>query len=100
MAVLVVYGALMLVGGLAGWRAGSRASLIAGVGSGAALFGAAIVARSHLAAGLWAGAAIALLLCATFGARLMKTRKVMPAGALLAVSVAAFLLLAAAIARA
>jgi uncharacterized membrane protein (UPF0136 family) len=98
--VLWVYGGLMLAGGLMGWRAGSRASLVAGVGSGAALMGTALLARTHLTAGLWLGVAIAVLLCATFSARLLKTRKVMPAGALLALSLVALLLLAGAVARA
>ena len=92
--VLLVYALLMIAGGLMGARAGSRPSLIAGVGSGMFLLVAWWVARTNPRAGLGAGAAIAAVLAVVFAMRLAKTRKAMPSGALLALSVLAALLLA------
>ena len=97
--VLWVYGVLMLVGGLMGARAGSRASLVAGTASGGVLLIAWFVARSNPAAGLWTGSAISLLLCLTFAIRVRKTGRLMPAGALLAVSLLACALLIASATR-
>ena len=74
--------------------AGSSASLIAGGTSGVLLLVAWVVTRTHLTVGLWAGAAISLLLCVSFVMRLAKTGKFMPAGGLLIVSVLALVLLA------
>ena len=92
--VLLVYAALMILGGLMGHRAGSKVSLYAGVGSGVVLLGVWFVTRSQLGVGLWIGAVVTLLLCISFGMRLAKTGKLMPAGGLLAISVVALLLLA------
>jgi uncharacterized membrane protein (UPF0136 family) len=91
--VLIVYGVLMLVGGFMGHRAGSRASLIAGSISGVALLLAAFVSTTNAPAGLWAGAAISLVLAVVFARRTAVTRKLMPSGMLLAVSVVALALL-------
>ncbi len=91
--VLIVYALLILAGGLMGARAGSKASVIAGTTSGAVLLLALVVSWFHLAAGLWIGAAVSLLLSVTFGSRLAKTGKFMPSGMLLAVSVVALLVL-------
>ncbi len=90
---LLVYGILMILGGLLGARAGSRVSLTAGAGSGLLLLGAWLLTRFSVSAGLWMGALLALLLSATFGVRAKRTGKFMPAGMLLAVSVAALVLL-------
>jgi uncharacterized membrane protein (UPF0136 family) len=91
--VLLIYAVLMVVGGAMGMRAGSKASLIAGGSSGVLLLIAWGVTFVNLAAGLWAGAVIALLLTATFAGRLAKTRKFMPSGMLLAVSLIATIML-------
>ncbi len=91
--VLLVFGVLMVLGGLMGHRAGSKASLISGSLSGLVLLGAWFVSRDHMAAGLWIGVGVSALLSAVFGMRLAKTGKVMPAGGLLAVSVVALGLL-------
>lgn len=91
--VLLLYAVLMVVGGAMGMRAGSRASLIAGASSGGLLLIAWGVTFVDMAIGLWAGAAIAFLLTATFARRLAKTRKAMPSGMLLAVSLLATILL-------
>jgi len=90
---LLVYGVLMILGGVMGMRAGSKVSLYAGAGSGVLLLVAWYVTGIQLAAGLWIGAAISLLLCASFAMRLKKTGKFMPSGMLLAVSVVALVLL-------
>lgn len=87
--VLLVYALLMLAGGLMGWRAGSRPSLIAGGVSGILLLAALYVARNDLRLGLIAGAVIAALLAAVFAMRLAKTKKAMPSGALLLLSLIA-----------
>ena len=79
--VLLAYAVLMVLGGVMGKRAGSKASLIAGVGSGVLLLVAWFVSMHHPVPGLVMGAVIAALLSATFGRRLAATRKLMPAGA-------------------
>jgi uncharacterized membrane protein (UPF0136 family) len=94
--VLLVYGAFMILGGVMGARKGSRVSLYAGAGSGLLLLVAWFVTRTHLAAGLWLGVAVAALLCGVTGVRLARSGKFMPAGMLLAVSVVALVALLAA----
>ena len=92
--VLLVYAALMLVGGFMGYsKAGSKASLIAGAASAAVLAVAWLWARSSIA-GLWLGAAVAAALCIVFAMRLKKTGKMMPSGMMLGVSVLALAALA------
>ena len=91
--VLLVYGILMLLGGFMGYRAGSSASLIAGSTSGVLLLVAWLITWSQMALGLWIGVVIAGLLSATFAIRLVKTKKVMPAGGLMAISLLALVLL-------
>ena len=91
--VLLVYGLLILFGGWMGFRAGSKASLIAGTSSGALLLIALLITYSDLRLGLWIGAAVSLLLCVMMAQRLAKTRKFMPAGMTLLVSVVTFVLL-------
>jgi uncharacterized membrane protein (UPF0136 family) len=91
--VLLVYGLLMLAGGVMGFRAGSKASLYAGGGSGVVLLAAWALTFRSPALGLWIGMLISLLLCVVTGGRLAATRKIMPAGMLLLASVVAFVLL-------
>lgn len=91
---LLVYAALMLVGGLVGYaRAGSRPSLISGSLGAALLVGAWYVGRSDLALGAWIGAGVTALLIVAFAVRLGKTRKFMPSGMLLVLSAVALGLL-------
>ena len=70
-----------------------RASLIAGGSSAVLLLVAWGVTRIHLTAGLWMGVVVTVLLCGSFAGRLAKTRKAMPAGALLGISLLVLVLL-------
>jgi len=80
--VVWIYMALLLAGGIAGFvKAGSRASLIASVGSAIPLV--------LTAAGILPFLAVPVVLAAlvvVFGIRLAKTGKFMPSGMLLAVT--------------
>ena len=88
--VLLVYALLMMLGGWMGHKmAKSKASLIAGIASGALLLVALGLSFGNLAAGRWAGVAISIILSVMFFARVRKTKKIMPSGMLLVVSVAA-----------
>jgi len=92
--VLAVYAVFMLAGGVIGFRkAGSKASLISGVGSAVVLLAACVMVGSNPVAGFWLGAITSLLLCVAFALRLAKTGKFMPSGALLLVSLIALILL-------
>jgi len=91
--LLLIYGVLMLIGGYMGSRAGSKASLIAGGGSAVVLIGAWLLTFVHRGAGLWLGTLVTLLLCVTLGRRLAVTRKFMPAGMLLGISLIVLALL-------
>ncbi len=93
--VLLVYALLMLVGGVIGYRAaGSRASLIAGAVSSAALLAAWAWSRSNPAVGFLAAAVVALALAGVFSLRLVKTGHFMPSGALLLLSIVALMVFA------
>jgi uncharacterized membrane protein (UPF0136 family) len=89
---ILVYAGLMLAGGVIGYQvSGSKASLMAGATSAVLLavaFGIAWRGATP-AAGLWIASALALLLSVVFVIRLAKTRKFMPAGMLMALSLAA-----------
>ena len=91
--VLLAYAILMLGGGLMGYRAGSRPSLVAGLASGVLLLAAWQLSRTWYEVGLGLGALLALALSVVFGMRLAKTRKLMPSGMLLAVSLIALAVL-------
>jgi uncharacterized membrane protein (UPF0136 family) len=85
-ASLSLYGLLVFVGGIIGYvKAKSRASLISGVGS-AVLLGIAssLVQSGNIRAGAIMGALIALALIGRFFPAFMKTKKVMPAGMVVA----------------
>jgi len=86
-ALLFVYGALVLVGGLIGYlKAKSRASLIAGIISSALLdLAAGLVATGSVRWGAGLGAVTALALIARFLPALLRTKKLMPAGVVVAV---------------
>ena len=85
--VLIAYGALIGLGGvLAFARAKSRPSLVVGVFAGGLLiiFGAVTWMGIHGAS--YVGLAMTLLLCALFGLRYRRTKKVRPAGVMFVVS--------------
>ena len=93
--VLLAYAALMLVGGAIGFaKAGSRPSLVAGSTSAVLLLVLWRLAATSPRVAYGSGAALALVLAATFGVRLARTKKAMPSGALLAASLLAAALLA------
>jgi len=85
--VLLAFAVILLIGGVFGYRAGSKVSLIMGAGSGLLLLVAWFVTRTHMSLGLWIGVGVSLLLVVSFGMRVLKTGRFMPAGALLTVSV-------------
>lgn len=88
--LILIFAAVMLAGGVMGYKtAGSRASLISGTASAVLLVGAFFVARSDPAQGLLLAAGISAILAVVFAIRAVKTRKFMPAGMLLLLSILA-----------
>lgn len=90
--MFVIFGtylALLVVGGLMGYlKAGSKVSLVS------SLVAAAVIALCVFALGrngLYAAVAVQVLLIAVFAARLAKTKKFMPAGLMIVVTVAALI---------
>lgn len=91
--ILLVYGVLVLGGGLMGWvKARSTPSLVAGLAFGAALIVDAFLfnAQPYIAAVL----ALVLpgLLAAIMGVRFAKSKKFMPAGVIAVLSLVALVL--------
>lgn len=88
--ILIVYLVLLLVGGLMGFlKAGSRVSLITSVVFAAAL---AFCIWGGLAKGLTIAMILQGMLAVVFAIRLKKTRKFMPSGLMLVVTVLALIL--------
>jgi uncharacterized membrane protein (UPF0136 family) len=88
--VLVLYALLMLGGGIGAYMAPtirSTSSLIAGVAAGVVLLGSVALARSHPRAGYGIAAAATLALAIFWLWRYMQTQRVMPAMAMLGLSV-------------
>lgn len=86
----IAYGIVALVGGIIGYaKAKSKVSLISGGTSGILLIVGGIVALGGQTWGLVLAAAIAAGLIVTFIVRLIKTKKMMPAGAMIILGVAA-----------
>lgn len=92
--VILVFAVLMLVGGVMGARAGSKASLRAGSVSAAMLLVALWLSFGNAKLGYGAAAAIGAVLAIVFGKRLAATGKMMPSGMLLGVSLIAAVFLA------
>eukprot|EP00898_Chlorokybus_atmophyticus_P002032 jgi/Chlat1/282/Chrsp1S03169 len=90
--VTTAYGALVTGGGIFAYlRSGSKGSLISSLTSGA-LLGAAVYLQSNpdtAQKGTALAFGVALLLASVFGIRLLATKKPVPAGPLLALSLAA-----------
>ncbi|MEW4569565.1 TMEM14 family protein [Tautonia sp. JC769] len=79
--VLLIYGVLLILGGVMGASAGSKVSLIAGGAFGVlAVVAAAITAYGASRAGLILGGIVALLVMGSMAQRFMETKKFMPAG--------------------
>ena len=90
----LVYGALVFAGGWVGYKkAGSRPSLISSSLSAAVLLIAAVLSLSGLSAGNMVAMVVALVLLVFFGYRLAKGGKFMPAGLMVAVSLATLVVL-------
>ena len=92
--VFVIYGILMLAGGIFGFmKAGSKASLVTGIISGISILaGVWFLMQGQYDAGRAVIAFTSFALTGIFGLRLYHTRKMMPSGMLLVLSViAAFL---------
>ncbi|MBX9686554.1 MAG: TMEM14 family protein [Candidatus Obscuribacterales bacterium] len=81
---LLIYGTLVSIGGIMGFlKAKSKASLIAGVVSGALLVTAYSVSCRNPQNGFLFGLVITTILTSVFAKRLVKTRSFMPSGLLL-----------------
>jgi uncharacterized membrane protein (UPF0136 family) len=77
----IVFGVLTIAGGIVGYvKAGSVASIIAGVITGVLLLVAAFLLPEHRAVGLATAFIISFLLAAQFIPKFLRTGKVMPAG--------------------
>lgn len=84
----LIYGILSIVGGIIGYKqAGSKVSLISGIVTGVLLLIGAAMMRSGNAAGQGLAIAVSLLLVIVFIVRLVKTRKFMPAGLMVAAGI-------------
>lgn len=83
-----IYAALSIVGGILGYqKAGSKPSLISGVITGILLLIAGVGLVQAQLWGLWLAIAVTLLLVIVFIYRLLKTRRFMPAGLMVAVGI-------------
>ena len=89
----VIYGVLMLLGGIFGFvKAGSKASLMMGIISGVLIFAGVALLGSAYTTGRAVITFTSFILSGVFGIRFFRTRKFMPSGMLLVLSlVASFL---------
>ncbi|MDY7005251.1 MAG: TMEM14 family protein [Cyanobacteriota bacterium] len=86
----IAYGILAIVGGIIGYsKAGSKISLISGSVSGLLLIFSGIIQLMGMNWGLIFSTIIATILVITFIIRLVKTRKMMPAGLMIFTGIAA-----------
>ena len=95
--IVLIYGILVAAGGAMGYfKAGSMASLIAGVGSGVLLAGAsAAMMKGSYQVGWWVSLVVALLLLGRFGSAALKEFKMMPGGMVIILSLIVVALLVA-----
>ncbi len=90
----IAYGVLMLVGGAIGYaKAKSQASLISGLISGSLLIVGGVAQFLGQTWGLILATTVATVLVVVFVGRLIKTRKLMPAGMLILAGVTSLALL-------
>ena len=81
----LIYGLLSIVGGILGYqKAGSQVSLLSGLISGLLLLIGAFFLLNGVLSGLLLSGLVSLLLVIVFIVRLVKTRKFMPAGLMVA----------------
>ena len=86
--VLVTYALFLILGGFLGFKKGSKISLWMGLGSGILILGGVwLLTVNPKAAGLFI-IGIIVILSLSFISRLIKTRKFMPSGMLLLVTLA------------
>lgn len=87
---ILVYALVVALGGIFGYlKAKSKMSLISGLVSGAALFAAWFVSRTAPPFGLGIATVISAVLVVVFITRLIRTRKFMPAGVMMFLSLVA-----------
>ncbi|MDJ0600514.1 MAG: TMEM14 family protein [Crocosphaera sp.] len=90
----LIYGILLLFGGIMGYvSAKSKPSLVSGVVSGLLLLISGVLQWQQIAAGLILAQIVTLILAIVFVIRVWKTRKFMPAGLMLLLSVAMLVIL-------
>jgi uncharacterized membrane protein (UPF0136 family) len=99
-AVAIIYGLLVLAGGLMGYRkARSLPSLIAGLAFGLTLVASGLYLWQGERMGLTAAVALAVTLLILMGIRFAKTRKFMPAGLVAILSLVAAIVFAVALGK-
>ena len=93
--VAIAYGILAAVGGIIGYRqAGSKPSLVSGLISGTLLIIGGVLNAIGQTGGYWLSLIVTILLIIVFAIRLVKTKKVMPAGVMLGAGVVTLIFLA------
>jgi uncharacterized membrane protein (UPF0136 family) len=92
--VVWIYGLLVLGGGVMGYaKAKSKPSLIMGVICGLALLAAGVAVWRNATLGLCVSSSIAILLSLFFAIRFSRTRKFMPGGLMMILSIVASVLI-------
>jgi len=86
--LLIIYGLFLILGGFMGLKKGSKISLYMGAGSGILVFAGVWILTFDPKFGWILLSCLNALLAASFTSRLLKTRKFMPSGVLLLVSLA------------
>jgi len=92
---VLIYALLVAVGGVLGYvRAGSMASLVAGLISGLLLVGSAVaMMRGAFQSGWWLALVVTILLLARFGMAATKGFKFMPGGLVIIMSILVLIML-------
>lgn len=93
-AVILIYAAVLIAGGIVGWRmSGSRISFTSSLFTAFLLTTAYSISRSSPADGYLVATVVALALAGFFALRFWKTRRFLPSGMMLLVSIVAVILL-------
>lgn len=91
--LLYIYAALLIFGGLIGYKkAGSKISLFMGIASGIIVFSGCLLIKSNPSTGFLIILVTAAILTTAFAIRLKKTKKFMPSGLLIIVSLIALVI--------